>query len=94
MVLGPRGARVLEAVGRNCANLISIFGPARQGKSTLMNVLARSYDASIFRVSGQMLPFTTGVDISRTTMTLDEFRIGSDFEFLKQLYACLGLCSV
>ncbi|CAG8704361.1 11050_t:CDS:2, partial [Gigaspora rosea] len=43
-------------------NLISIFGPARTGKSTLMNILAgvNDYDNEIFKTSPDMETVTTG----------------------------------
>ncbi|KAF0542090.1 e3 ubiquitin-protein ligase [Gigaspora margarita] len=56
-------------------NLISIFGPARTGKSTLMNILAgvNDYDNEIFKTSPDMETVTTGVDISKTFVPLKEF---------------------
>ncbi|KAF0536665.1 e3 ubiquitin-protein ligase [Gigaspora margarita] len=56
-------------------NLISIFGPARTGKSTLMNILAgvNDYDNEIFKTSPDMETVTTGVDISKAFVPLKEF---------------------
>ncbi|CAG8520671.1 7446_t:CDS:2 [Acaulospora colombiana] len=56
-------------------NFISIFGPARMGKSTMMNMLAGvdDYSDEIFRSSCDMETVATGVDISEEFMTLREF---------------------
>ncbi|RIB25793.1 P-loop containing nucleoside triphosphate hydrolase protein [Gigaspora rosea] len=56
-------------------NLISIFGPARTGKSTLMNILAgvNDYDNEIFKTSPDMETVTTGVDISKTFVPVKAF---------------------
>ncbi|CAG8513369.1 24275_t:CDS:10, partial [Racocetra persica] len=60
---------------KKIVNLISIFGPARAGKSTLMNILAGvdNYENEIFESSPAMKTITTGVDISKTFIPLKEF---------------------
>ncbi|CAG8500672.1 21660_t:CDS:2 [Dentiscutata erythropus] len=55
-------------------NLISIFGQAREGKSTFMNILAGvNDDNEIFKSSSATETVTTGVDISKTFVSLKEF---------------------
>ncbi|CAG8665995.1 28125_t:CDS:2 [Gigaspora margarita] len=56
-------------------NLISIFGQARMGKSTFMNILAGvdNYDNEIFKTSSDSETVTTGVDISKIFVPLKEF---------------------
>lgn len=52
-------------------NLVTIWGPARTGKSFFMNCLARA--DNLFRVSGEMEPCTIGADMSTTMLGLSEF---------------------
>mmetsp|Transcript_17931 Transcript_17931/g.63283 ORF Transcript_17931/g.63283 Transcript_17931/m.63283 type:complete len:1156 (-) Transcript_17931:2213-5680(-) len=65
---------------RHPTNLVSIFGPARSGKSTIMNHLATATNTGIFTVSSSFKPCTTGIDISRTVLTRAELvdRCGGD----------------
>ncbi|CAG8635594.1 29135_t:CDS:2, partial [Racocetra persica] len=56
-------------------NLVSIFGPARTGKSTLMNILAGvdNCEREIFTSSSATETVTTGVDIFEVFLPLKEF---------------------
>lgn len=62
---------VFSSVSNNECNLISIFGRARQGKSTLMNCLAGEND--IFRISNAKDSCTQGIDISDKWLDINEF---------------------
>jgi hypothetical protein len=53
-------------------NLVMIFGPARQGKSFLMNVLTGEED--LFAQSGRVEPCTCGVDLSNFFPTVSHFK--------------------
>ena len=66
---------VTEELGRLGAvplNFIMICGPARKGKSFLMNMIARLGSAGdgVFPVSGQNVACTNGVDIAPTVVPL------------------------
>jgi len=52
-------------------NLISIFGPVRMGKSTLMNLLANVLE--LFPSSPTFTPHTKGINVATLTMTVPEF---------------------
>jgi hypothetical protein len=52
-------------------NLVGIFGKARQGKSSLMNILA-GHD-SLFKISHKHKPCTHGVDLSMYNCSLRDF---------------------
>ena len=41
LILEQRGNDVFRMLKNRRINIISVFGPARQGKSTLMNILSR-----------------------------------------------------
>jgi hypothetical protein len=62
---------IFSSVSNNEINLISIFGRARQGKSTLMNCLAGEND--IFRISNAKDSCTQGIDISNKWLDIGEF---------------------
>lgn len=62
---------VLQPLGDQQINLISIFGAARQGKSFLMNLLADQQD--LFKISNLREPCTQGVDLSGHFIPLSEF---------------------
>jgi hypothetical protein len=51
-------------------NLVMIFGPARQGKSFLMNLLAGKED--LFEQSAKVEPCTCGVDLANFFPTIEE----------------------
>lgn len=51
--------------------LVCIFGPARQGKSFLMNLLSRK--ENLFEISNSRKPCTSGVDLSKRFLSLREF---------------------
>ncbi|KAH9238246.1 hypothetical protein K456DRAFT_31775 [Colletotrichum gloeosporioides 23] len=70
-------------------NLITILGPARTGKSTLLNCLAGS-KSDLFQTSSGAMTFTKGVLITTETFTLPQFssmdgapRVDSDKPDLK-----------
>ncbi|KAJ0284249.1 hypothetical protein CBS470a_006964 [Colletotrichum nupharicola] len=70
-------------------NLITILGPARTGKSTLLNCLAGS-KSDLFQTSSGAMTFTKGVLITTETCTLPQFssmdgapRVDSDKPDLK-----------
>ncbi|CAN0040095.1 unnamed protein product, partial [Phaeothamnion confervicola] len=52
-------------------NLVCVFGPARAGKSTLLNLFQDS--TGTFTVSGSADPCTQGVDVSSTIFGLQDF---------------------
>lgn len=62
---------VLQPLGDQQINLISIFGAARQGKSFLMNLLADQQD--LFKISNLREPCTQGVDLSGHFIPLSDF---------------------
>lgn len=62
---------VLQPLGDQQINLISIFGAARQGKSFLMNLLADQQD--LFKISNLREPCTQGVDLSGHFISLEAF---------------------
>jgi hypothetical protein len=60
-------------VGGASTNLVAIVGPARQGRSTLMNLLA---GMELFDISHKDKSCTSGVDISARLMTVPRFAAG------------------
>jgi hypothetical protein len=60
-----------EKHGKAPCNILSIFGKARQGKSTLMNLLVGCDD--LFKVSNRSAPCTKGVDLSLRTVNASVF---------------------
>ena len=54
-------------------NLISVMGPARSGKSTLMNLLAGCKVTELFPTSPGMETFTKGIFIPTRMLSLPEF---------------------
>ncbi|TMW60715.1 hypothetical protein Poli38472_000757 [Pythium oligandrum] len=72
MFVHPDAAKhVLQPLGDQPINLISIFGAARQGKSFLMNLLAGQQD--LFKISNLREPCTQGVDLSSHFIPLPKF---------------------
>ncbi|KAJ0401987.1 hypothetical protein ATCC90586_008924 [Pythium insidiosum] len=72
MFVHPEAAtEVLQPLGDEPINLISIFGAARQGKSFLMNLLADQQD--LFKISNLREPCTQGVDLSGHFIPLPKF---------------------
>lgn len=73
MVVSDEASReVLRPLGsKKPLNMVAIMGAARQGKSFLMNQLARKDD--VFRISNAKEPCTQGVDISRAVLPCDAF---------------------
>jgi hypothetical protein len=68
--------KVLDPLGDELVNLISIFGAARQGKSFLMNLLADQQD--LFKISNLREPCTQGVDLSGHFVPLEKFSSFND----------------
>lgn len=54
-------------------NLISVVGPARSGKSTLMNLLAGCKKTELFATYAGMETFTKGVFVPTRVLTLPQF---------------------
>ncbi|KAL1966183.1 hypothetical protein VTN77DRAFT_4735 [Rasamsonia byssochlamydoides] len=54
-------------------NLVSIMGPTRSGKSTLMNLLAGCKTTELFLSSPGGESFTKGTDLGNRVMTVEEF---------------------
>ncbi|KAJ8071347.1 hypothetical protein OCU04_001678 [Sclerotinia nivalis] len=54
-------------------NLISVMGPARSGKSTLMNILAGCSATELFATYPGMETFTKGIQIPTRVLTLPQF---------------------
>lgn len=71
VVVNPDSAVVSDGFPYRPVNFVMIFGPARSGKSFIMNALARK--DGIFGVSPAVLPCTKGVDLSKTVASLHEF---------------------
>ena len=63
-----------RAHGGAHANMVAIFGQARQGKSTFINLLAGA--EGVFDISHDSEPCTSGADVSSRVMTLGRFRRG------------------
>lgn len=65
---------VVEAISpEKPINLISIWGPARTGKSFFMNALAGENKINVFAVRGGIEPCTVGAFLSTTALSLPEF---------------------
>lgn len=77
LVVVPESAAVIQSTPEKPLNFIAVYGPARQGKSFLQGALMRN--DSVFKVSPAAKPCTSGVDVSRSTLTLEEFNGSSDF---------------
>ena len=71
VVVNPDSSVVTDAFPSGPVNFVTIFGPARSGKSFFMNALA-SRDG-IFGVSPAAEPCTRGVDLSEIVLSLGEF---------------------
>lgn len=54
-------------------NLISVMGPARSGKSTLMNLLAGCKKTELFATYAGMETFTKGIYVPTRVLTLPQF---------------------
>lgn len=54
-------------------NVVTVMGPARSGKSTLLNLLAGCTDGSLFTTLPGSQPLTKGIVISNKLFTLHEF---------------------
>lgn len=83
---GPLRARVeaLEVLKEvhpsKLLNVVTVLGPARKGKSFLMNALAGRN--GVFPVSPAVVPCTTGADLSPILMPLPSFaQLGREEEF-------------
>jgi ABC-type multidrug transport system ATPase subunit len=54
-------------------NLISVMGPARSGKSTLMNLLAGCKKTELFATYAGMETFTKGIYVPTRLLSLPQF---------------------
>jgi hypothetical protein len=63
------------ALGNAPLNFVTIFGQARQGKSTLLNQLAKSL--GLFAISHKDQTCTRGVDLSAKFVPVESFMVGS-----------------
>ncbi|CAN0319543.1 unnamed protein product, partial [Ectocarpus sp. 4 AP-2014] len=68
-----------------------IFGPSKSGKSFFMNALARR--DGIFGVSPAAVPCTSGVDLSKTVVSLQEFT-GTTTQVESGYTPCIGFVDV
>lgn len=71
VVVVQESTEVTDALPNTPLNFIAVFGPARQGKSFLQGALMRK--DGIFKVSSAAAPCTSGVDLSRGTLSHAEF---------------------
>lgn len=71
VVINPDATAVTDSFPSKPLNFVMIFGPTKSGKSFLMNALARR--DGIFGVSPAAMPCTSGVDLSKTLVSLQEF---------------------
>lgn len=69
--VADEGRAVMSDLPPRPLNLLTIIGPARSGKSFLMDNLARRWD--LFRVSSAVGPCTSGADVSRGVMEVADF---------------------
>ncbi|QSZ35436.1 hypothetical protein DSL72_008306 [Monilinia vaccinii-corymbosi] len=58
---------------KDTLNLISVMGPARSGKSTLMNILAGCTATELFATYPGMETFTKGIQIPTRVLSLPQF---------------------
>ena len=65
----------VDALGNAPLNFVTIFGQARQGKSTLLNGLAES--EGLFAISHKDQTCTRGVDLSAKFVPVESFTMGS-----------------
>lgn len=75
VVVHPDSNTVIDSFPSRPLNFVTIFGPARSGKSFVMNALARRN--GVFRVSPAAASCTSGVDLSKTVVSLEEFTGGA-----------------
>lgn len=69
---------ILRELPQTPQNWVTILGPARCGKSFLLNCLARcGGDNLLFPVSDEFSACTVGADLSKTTLRLEEFLHGT-----------------
>ncbi|CAN0237949.1 unnamed protein product, partial [Ectocarpus sp. 4 AP-2014] len=72
LVVSPAGDSVLGRIPTAApVNLVSIVGPAKSGKSSLMNAVIG--DGDTFKMSTAVKPCTEGGDLSPCTVRLSEF---------------------
>lgn len=91
VVVNPASAVITDSFPASPVNFVMIFGPARCGKSFLMNALARR--DNIFEVSPAVVPCTSGVDLSKTVVSLDEF-MGAASSGEADSMPCVGFVDV
>lgn len=71
VVVNPEATAVTNSFPSKPVNFVMIFGPSKSGKSFFMNALARR--DGIFGVSPAAMPCTSGVDLSKTVVSLQDF---------------------
>lgn len=73
--VGFEALNVLKEVRQGVPiNVLTVLGPARKGKSFVMNALA-GFDG-VFRVSPAVVPCTAGADLSPVLLSLPDFAQG------------------
>ncbi|CAM9680892.1 unnamed protein product, partial [Ectocarpus fasciculatus] len=91
VVVHPDATVVTDSFPSGPMNFVTIFGPARSGKSFLLNALARRDD--IFRVSPAAVPCTNGADLSNIVVSLPEF-LGTTASGQPEGLPCIGFVDV
>lgn len=91
VVVNPASVVVTDSFAARPVNFVMIFGPARCGKSFLMNALARRDNN--FGVSPAVEPCTSGVDLSKTVLSLEDF-MGAAASGRAESMPCVGFVDV
>ncbi|CAM9442057.1 unnamed protein product [Ectocarpus sp. 12 AP-2014] len=91
VVVNPDAISVTDSFPPKPLNFIMIFGPSKSGKSFFMNALARR--DGIFDVSPAAIPCTSGVDLSKTVVSLQGFT-GTTTHVDSECTPCIGFVDV
>lgn len=91
VVVNPEATATTDSFPSKPINFVMIFGPARSGKSFLMNALARR--DGVFGVSPAAVPCTSVVDLSKTVVSLQDF-VGGVEDGELQDKPCIGFVDV
>lgn len=91
VVVNPDSITVTDDFPAGPLNFVMIFGPSKSGKSFFMNALARR--DNIFGVSPAARPCTSGVDLSKTVISLQEF-MGTTTSGESEDMPCVGFIDV